>query len=179
MHEKKCKNGCCTLFCRDNAEGIYKSSIRYGKKRRKGGIVFHDLNKDKILIVQSYGEKWGFPKGSLEDVDKDIEECAIREAFEETGIKLSKEDFQSSFKCYNSVYFYTVYNEKLIYVKDIPDLTITGIGWINRECARQFMDHLNYHSKQLIGWLDRKLKSTSPPASPKSIATQGEIIVKS
>lgn len=51
------------------------------------------LNKDKVLLVKHVHPKteevwWVPPGGGLEEKDSDIFDCAIRETFEETGLKI-------------------------------------------------------------------------------------------
>lgn len=61
-----------------------------------GCIVF---NNDKVLIEKSLHGFYGFPKGHVEDGET-YEECAVRETFEETGIKVfidSKYSFKVSY----------------------------------------------------------------------------------
>ncbi len=55
------------------------------------------IKENKILLVKSiYSESgfewWGPPGGGLEDVDKDIHACAIRETCEETGYTIETND---------------------------------------------------------------------------------------
>jgi len=49
-----------------------------------GCIVF---NNGKVLIEKSLHGFYGFPKGHIEEGET-YEECAVRETFEETGIKV-------------------------------------------------------------------------------------------
>jgi len=42
----------------------------------------------KVLTVEEYGEYWGIPRGHVEP-GEDLEQTAIRELFEETGIDYS------------------------------------------------------------------------------------------
>jgi 8-oxo-dGTP pyrophosphatase MutT (NUDIX family) len=48
-----------------------------------GGIVAND---EKKILFQLRRGKWDLPKGKLED-DETIEECAVREVEEETGLQ--------------------------------------------------------------------------------------------
>ena len=55
-----------------------------------GGLVFNDENE--LLMIFRRG-KWDLPKGKL-DEGEDIEECAVREVKEETGLEnVSIENF--------------------------------------------------------------------------------------
>lgn len=53
-----------------------------------GGIVEKD---DQILMIHRLG-KWDLPKGKL-DKGESIEECAVREVEEETGVKVNSKAF--------------------------------------------------------------------------------------
>jgi len=60
--------------------------------------VFTDINGDTYVLANKRGKgmpnnvgKWNAPSGFL-DYDEDLEDCAVREVFEETGVKIKKED---------------------------------------------------------------------------------------
>ena len=51
-----------------------------------GIIVFSEENKDKFLVIKQLSGYYGFPKGHIEDNETE-EETALREVYEEVGIK--------------------------------------------------------------------------------------------
>ena len=59
----------------------------------KAGVILFNKNLNKVLIVKSRGyynsgTRWGLPKGHLENNELP-NECAMRELYEETGIKIN------------------------------------------------------------------------------------------
>lgn len=69
-------------------EEISAGAVLYKKK----------LNEIKFLLVYSKrNSEWGFPKGHIEKGETETE-TAIREIFEETGIKISEKDFCKDFR---------------------------------------------------------------------------------
>jgi len=64
------------FFSEEEIEGKYKVV------KAAGGLVVHE---NKILLIKRKG-KWDLPKGKL-DKNETLENCAVREVCEETGIK--------------------------------------------------------------------------------------------
>ncbi len=66
-------------------------------ERSCGAIVFRDGEAgESVLMVQHGPGHWSFPKGHVEAGEQD-RQTAIREVFEETGIRIEiKSDFQGS-----------------------------------------------------------------------------------
>jgi len=96
----KCQDGCCTYKVTpykdikwNNGDGWKSNS---GKIIKAGSFVV-DPETHKILLVQSRGKMWGPPKGTIQD-NESVEDCAIREVFEETGILLKLENFKQEMK---------------------------------------------------------------------------------
>ena len=55
-------------------------------------------NSVSIILIQPKGHKeWGFPKGKIES-NETKEQCAIRETFEEIGIKIKEELLEEYFE---------------------------------------------------------------------------------
>jgi len=107
----------------------------------------------KILIVQSRGEKWGPPKGKFEEVDDNSHmNCALREVLEETGIALNESSLQEWVKIDRTTYFYTEIESE--FVLDRIDDGISGITWIYPQCLLDLYTEkkvdLNYHCKRTI-----------------------------
>ena len=78
-----CVDGCCKIQIKE-----YKHQFLYSKNKinkKKAGVFIYDPNTNKVLIVQSRGNLWGAPKGTLEYGETNIE-CAIIEVEEETGL---------------------------------------------------------------------------------------------
>jgi 8-oxo-dGTP pyrophosphatase MutT (NUDIX family) len=155
---------CCTLHTRPLIDRAI--AIAYNEKRHfltshriKAGTIPMNLNNKKILIVQSYSNSWGLPKGSVEGFETPPE-TALRETLEETGIQFFSSELQSPIRLLNcNAFYYPVFTQR-----DIPydfstiDTEITGIGWVHLECLGKFDIPLNYHLRQLVGNIETIFK---------------------
>jgi len=154
----KCANECCTYKITpykqvkwNNGDG-WKSNT--GKIVKAGSFVI-DPDTDKILLVQSRGQMWGPPKGTLQD-DETVINCAIREVFEETGILLSQQQFLGKTLVKNKAMYYTTEVKEFdIYPQNhIQDNDANGIGWFNINCLEQLGKEqkvlINQHCKILL-----------------------------
>jgi len=85
----------------------------------KAGVIIFNSAMDKILTVKNRGygheSKWGIPKGHL-DPEELPYQCAMRELWEETGIKLTIDQKAKNFikKINNTVYYIYKLDEKLV-----------------------------------------------------------------
>ena len=127
-----CKKGCCKL---KTTPYIYHKKYIISKKRCKAGVFIYDPHKNKVLVVQSRGNMWGLPKGTLEYSETEIQ-CAVREVKEETGLDITEDDFTQSVKIKNiAMYFYMQKDECDVDVQDqIVDNDANSVGWIKPEC---------------------------------------------
>jgi ADP-ribose pyrophosphatase YjhB (NUDIX family) len=145
-----CSKGCCTI------EEL-PLEIQPRKKRRgncrKAGVFIYDPEEDRVLLVESRGQLWGPPKGTLEiDIEETSCDCAIREVKEETGIELVPENFLRAIKIKNrAVYYYTEMKMCPVKIQEIPDNDANGITWIKIACLEEFIQSgniiLNQHCK--------------------------------
>ena len=124
---------CCSVL-----SGQYTGRLSSrNKSKYKAGVVLHNTITDKVLLIQSRGFKWGFPKGSQECYDNGVVDCAIREMEEETGIRLDTLQVLSKkvIKINKAWYFYVPIKEHLEYTLH-HRTEITGIGWVHISCLR-------------------------------------------
>jgi 8-oxo-dGTP pyrophosphatase MutT (NUDIX family) len=158
IQEHNCENKCCsykTIIYKqikwDLNDG-WKSSTN---KIVKAGCFIIDPSSLKILLVQSRGQMWGPPKGTLQE-NEIVENCAIREVFEETGLQIKVEQFLNSTIVKNKAMYYTVeLNESKVFLQNhIKDNDANGIGWFSIDCLTKLIEQekikLNQHCKILI-----------------------------
>lgn len=104
---------------------------------KAGGMIVY---KNKILIVQSNFNKWGFPKGHRNS-GEDVLECAIREIKEETSLVVDlTENDRLQYICDSTVMYYKQLTRKpKINIKQIiqEQKDCTGITWIKLSCLKR------------------------------------------
>lgn len=104
------------------------------------GIVA--LTEGKLLVIQNYNHKWGFPKGHVEH-DETTLSTALRELEEETGIIATPTDITKKLCVYRNATYYVLENSIQYNTRLIQNYNeITGIGWVCMSCLQQ----LNYGS---------------------------------
>jgi len=143
MKKTQCANGCCTLEVKPytpSPEEKHTSSV----KRKKSGIFVYNPTRNSILIVQSRGNLWGNPKGTLQPGETDIG-CALREVCEETGINIAVNRLQRATRIKNdAIYFYTEVDQDLAvsvqHTNSDADNDANGVGWINIDCLRKMVE---------------------------------------
>jgi len=105
--------------------------------------IMFNKNKTKFIAVQSFGGRWGFPKGKLEvdytngTILESYEECAIREVREETGLdirdklnpRLYREYFHDN-EVHMIMYIILDVDESVMF-KALTKSEIKNIKWIN------------------------------------------------
>jgi 8-oxo-dGTP pyrophosphatase MutT (NUDIX family) len=144
-----CPKGCCSLKTTEYSSD--KTTFSYTNKRLKAGVFIYDPKTDSVLIVQSKGNLWGAPKGTLALCDHTFTDCALREVKEETGIDIDPVSLTKIIMINNNVsYFYTEMDKCEVFVQDhIPDNDANGIGWIKTECLEECIESgkidLNHH----------------------------------
>ena len=99
-----------------------------------GAVIRNKIGK-YLLVLGKEAEKWGFPKGHIEE-NEDWKECAKRETFEETGLRIDIPDKKCKY-CFTpkSVYYLlkteNIIGENNLCIKD--SVEIGDIGWFSKK----------------------------------------------
>ena len=148
------------------------------------GIIYFNFDLTKILLVKNmnwYTKKyiWSLPKGTFEQTDKNIEECALREFYEETKIKLriyEKTKIRLMGKIKNVFLYFNVYvqnkfkDSKSLY--KIGSKEIKNIMWVSVKILKKLRKgNYNYTIKLLKNNLENIINSLNIN-DERSISTQ-------
>lgn len=101
------------------------------------GVIMINKSENAVLMVQVYESFLGFPKGHSEEIDENNPmNTAIREVFEETGIRLTKEDLIKSEEVFihNHQLFFIVYTDTNPDINFAIGHDVTACGWIHIDC---------------------------------------------
>lgn len=113
------------------------------------GVVLINKNFDKILIIfQNESLKWGFPKGHLDQKEKEQKlffDCAKRELLEETGIMISTHKYKKkgTFVLKDKLFYIIQLSKDIIIRKPIDTREIGDIKWLPISNILKFMEHYN------------------------------------
>lgn len=157
-----CAKGCCYYKIIPYNDNIISTTINSNNKIKKSGCFIHSPN-EKVLLVQSRGQMWGCPKGSLKKNEETIE-CALREVREETGLFLKKSDLIQSFILDDKVEYFDVEMKECMvdiqYNIDREANDANGIGWFNTDCLDELVKdgiiNINQHCRILIKRIIKK-----------------------
>jgi len=133
-----CLDGCCSI----KHTGYYGSPVTWltNSTSKRSGALLYDQIENKILLVQSRGRMWGPPKGGTEDGET-VQEGAIREVMEETGLDITNGDFSKYTICHGKCTYYlmnhpvcdvNVQNKNHLFENDANSIT-----WIKPECLKK------------------------------------------
>jgi len=143
-----CPDGCCTIKVKPYNHT--KDPFEKVRRRRcKAGVFIYDPKTDKVLLVQSKGNFWGPPKGTLNYAESE-RNCAVREVKEETGLKISNDSFTKATKIRNrAIYFYMEMGECDVTVQEhIIGNDANGVGWIKPNCLEKCIQNGNISLSQ-------------------------------
>lgn len=147
-----CKKSCCHIFISDYQQ---KSDKKIRFQTQKSGVFICTRVDDEyaVLLVQSRGNLWGIPKGTLER-HEDFISCALREVREETGLTLEPKLLSRRYFIKNQACYYYYQSENIIPVTlqtQIENNDVNGIGWLKISCLNDMLKRgemrVNHHSR--------------------------------
>ena len=148
-HEKETFNNplqiCCrittmTYCCPEDGPDSKPRTLTFVKPLPdvKAGVIL--IYKNKVLIVQSKGNKWGFPKGGLKPGENFIQ-GAKREIKEETSLDIDLTETDRLLRSFNdTIMYYKKLPQKpqirISYIVENGE-DCTGIGWVRLSCLKK------------------------------------------
>jgi hypothetical protein len=148
-----CPNNCCQIKIKPYIDNI--SIYKKYYPNNKSGIFIYDPKNKKILLVQSNGNLWGIPKGTLKRGETPIC-CALREVYEETGLVIDSNDMSKTIIIKNNCkYFYIEKSFCDVFVQNNPNNNdANGITWIKIDCLKNCLTNgnidINSHTRIVI-----------------------------
>lgn len=108
-------------------------------------LIIRNQKGEILLQARTDRNEWGLP-GGCQDLGESLEDTAVREAYEETGIELNKKDLilidtisgPSRRNSYPSGD--VVYNNSSLYLVDIGDYDISKLKWDSETKKLQFFN---------------------------------------
>lgn len=137
----RCRTGCCVRYVRPYPLERLGPNFSSGNSGvRKAGSFIFDPSTEKVLLVQSRGQMWGPPKGSMK-VNESPLNCALREVQEETGLFLEESHLGHSMIVKSkAIYYLTSMPECPVHLQtDQDDNDANGIGWFRVQCVQELV----------------------------------------
>jgi 8-oxo-dGTP pyrophosphatase MutT (NUDIX family) len=164
---------CCKFFIWDYMRPTTHYYINPKQDTRKaGGILIY---KGRVLIVQSRGIKWGFPKGGFEKGENAFQ-CAEREVREETSFNVTFNDDDLKVNYKNTTFYVKHLHIEpseidTSYLKT-PGNDCTGICWIRLTCLKRLVQKEKREKCDVVESLQAlSLDSTNEEHAPKGLAS--------
>ena len=127
-------------------------------QQQKAGVFIYDSTKERILLVQSRGNLWGCPKGTLNPKES-VARGASREVMEETGIYIDPKILFTPLRpTDNSSYFYLeIPGGCKPVVQRYKGNDANAVAWISQSCLKRLVKNkdvkLTYHTRKLLQWV--------------------------
>jgi bis(5'-nucleosidyl)-tetraphosphatase len=135
---------------RDRPEERERASRAPAKREITAGLIVFRKTPEgpKFLLLYHRGSYWNFPKGHVEQEEKSFD-AAIRETYEETGIRKSDLRIIPDFKAHERFYFRrgkeTVFKIVIIYLAETHEERVKiseehqGYGWFLLTDAKKIL----------------------------------------
>ena len=111
------------------------------ENQARGGMIVFNKYKQFLLVKDSKTGKWSFPKGVVDECDKDNTfNTAVRECKEETSLELNKDYTMKSYTpmvFYETNYYYIAQLMRDINVKELKtDEEVSDVAWFDAKKVR-------------------------------------------
>lgn len=140
------------IYSPDN--NSYFRKIKNDTSTLRAGCIVLSKDKKKILFVKTKKcNKWGPPKGRL-NKGESVSECAMRELFEETGIKVDISEDKKCYEVFQNCFFYNILlDEKILF--EIHDKNEIGeIKWFDID---SILTDINKDHRNIFGFFCIKM----------------------
>ncbi len=108
------------------------------KLKSCGVLVFRDSSRESFLLMK-HPDRWDLPKGHVDEGETEMQ-CAMRELLEETGIKASQIEIDSTYR-YES--HYVVHTPR--YGKEPREKSlVVFLGHLNESVPIQVTEHAGH-----------------------------------
>ncbi len=134
--------------CAQYGKEIQGSECNLHKDLKRCGAIIMDNNKN-ILVVQNHSGIWSIPKGHQSYMTEAYNLCAMREVYEETGLKLQIHNSFKRIKVGNIIYFLISLNDfykKFLKIRDSNE--IKQLCWINIKDIMN-LDNINWSLRKI------------------------------
>ena len=146
---------CCSWCKTENVDLTVPAFAQ--RKTMSCGVIMITKKDSMVLTVQVYNSFIGFPKGHPEDADNnDPKKTAIREFYEETGIKLTLEQLTESNEIYiyHSSIFFMVYVDEKATPTFQEGFDVSACGWMHMKCLRKHLHLASTHVKHFMSAME-------------------------
>ncbi len=135
----------CVVVESKGVSDVNRHPFDIGPKPPKAGCII--TCHDKYLFVQTLHETWGFPKGSIEKGETEVE-CAVREVREETGVDVNVDEnkYWKTSKIKLFLVEMELCGDKL-FDSFKQSSEITGIALVCVECVQNKLKRFNTYAR--------------------------------
>jgi 8-oxo-dGTP pyrophosphatase MutT (NUDIX family) len=132
-----CASQCCSIHIEKPSPPPRGYFGAWSRASGTGGIVLWARSTNSFLVVQCYGNKWGFPKGAAH-AGETVREAALRELREETGVALEADALDTqplAQRGKRRVYYFAAVAHPIPAWVQQPQPEANAVGWVRVRCA--------------------------------------------
>jgi len=139
-----------------------KKTVTQTRKVRVGGIVL-DSKNNLLIVFGRESRKWSLPKGALDPEESHLE-GALREIWEESGLKLKpNEDKPQHWSINKAVIYLLKVQAHRPKAKPKDKREVMKANWLNLQDLSEIEQIKKHSNKMLIAAIDRILNHLPPP----------------